>query len=338
MPKERFPMGEDHEFDQSPVNIEWKGPVGGENPHPDIWQGPISAKPEIVAKRFGSSESEVPAIMNRLKELAANRFRLADVLSSVRCIDGRSESQRPAREPLGPQVPGGTPVMALCYRLANWKPGATIESDLEEYRQLIEGLPFPPGAHEDETNAASEEKTGCGAIDKMIGILELMCDRQAMFAYARAIVEPEVSDDALADAVEEVIANAEMILTELRDSYLPKGHGKESSGKRLLKKVKSIGHKQNIHTVEKLAGEHREVLLTVNKIQGTTFDRDGFAEDTEGLAQSFNYDYWHAVDRARTVYASDEGAQRRMIVANVMYAVGTAMALTDGSLELGIRG
>jgi hypothetical protein len=89
--------------------------------------------------------------------------------------------------------------------------------------------------------------------------------------------------------------------------------------------------------VERLTGKHNEVFLLVNTIDGETFDRDGFAAETDSRAQAFNYDVWVIAQRAQDVFRDDTEKQQTMILANIMYAVGTAMALTDGSLEVGVR-
>ncbi|HVX58187.1 MAG TPA: hypothetical protein VG964_00440 [Candidatus Saccharimonadales bacterium] len=328
-------MAENHETERRP-EIKWLGPVGGEKPNRKWWRGTISARMDILMERFGLNELGVQQKMAELKNRVGDFFVAADPNAQVRCIDGRDEDEDTREDGvgLGPQVSGGTPVSAFTLRLARRgdMPGDTVEDDFQVVSEIVAkaGLPYGPGAHEDSGSADTAEKTGCGAIDYMIEIAGIMGDREAMYDYVKAVLGEDFNEQAFDEIIEEVGKYTE---PEQRDKYFMRG----KHGKTLIKTAKNLGKKQGKKAVEKLRGTHNEVFLIINKVVGETFDRDGFSAENQHLAQAFNYDLWHVVERAHALFPDDEPARMRLITAQVMYAVGTAMALTDGSLELGIR-
>jgi len=263
----------------------------------------------------------------------------------VRCIDGRGEDGPLANnQNLGTQVPGGTPVTSMGYRFAKgWTEDCNIVSDFAEYRALVEslGLPYISGAHQDEHNADHPENTGCGAIDKMLEIVAVMRESQTndggvknyrVYEYAKAIASSHMDVQAFDQAFYAVQDNLDT-LEKLSDRYFKRGQFRSD----IVEEVKDGGERIGEKTVETSAGEHREVFLMVNQVEGETFDRDGFAASTHGLAQAFNYDAWAVPQRARDIFTDEPAKRHIMMVTNFMYAVATAMVLTDGSLELGIR-
>jgi hypothetical protein len=268
----------------------------------------------------------------------------------VRCIDGRGEENTlPDSSNLGPQVPGGTAVTSLAYRLSKGLSAeATIESDVEEYRSLIEKmrLPYIPGGHEDEHNADHPENTGCGAIDKMLEIVKIMSEydtdeqKYQVYDYAKAIAAAYMDEGSFERVFQDILVKLQALNgPHFSDHYFQKEDSTGSHRFRagMLSKVKEGGQRVGKKTVERLTGKHNEVFLLVNTIDGETFDRDGFAAETDSRAQAFNYDVWVIAQRAQDVFRDDTEKQQTMILANIMYAVGTAMALTDGSLEVGVR-
>lgn len=352
---ERKPtMGDEHEFDRQPAKIEWYGPLDGGHENAEVWRGKISAKLESVAERFGfPSPERARQELDHLKEQAARFYVKANILARVRCIDGRGEEEMSDERELGPQVPGGAPVMMLGWRVAEGLvPGANIDSDVVQFKERLKelDLPYVPGAHEDEHNAGHPENTGCGAIDKMLEILKIMTEQDEIegrkkylvYDYTRIIALEYCGDDP--DTFDRIFDDIQVKLEVLNsprynDRYFMKDEktGEHRFRKRVVNRIKEVGQQTGKKTVEKLRGSHNELFLLINKVHGETFDRDGFAALTDGKGQAFGYDVWHALERARALFPDDEEKQRTMIVTNVIYAVATAMALTDGSLEVGTR-
>lgn len=348
------PMADNSERESTNHEITWAGRLDGGNSNPNVWRGKISARLNVIKERFGLINREAARDkLNELKETVQQFYVMANTDAVVRCIDGRGEEATvPDGTNLGPQVPGGTAVTSLDYRLSiGLSAEATIESDAEEYRSLLEelGLPYIPGGHEDEHNATDPENTGCGAIDKMLEILKSMGEYELnkpgnrhyrVYDYAKSIASPYMDETDFEQTFQDIQLKLQALHgPHFHDRYFQKeeatGLYRFRSG--ILSKVKEGGQRRGRKTVERLVGAHNEVFLLINHVKGETFDRDGFAAETDGKAQAFNYDVWVMAQRAEEVFPDDPEKQRTLILTNIMYAVGTAMALTDGSLELGTR-
>ncbi|HET7827747.1 MAG TPA: hypothetical protein VFK97_02685 [Candidatus Saccharimonadales bacterium] len=347
-------MPNHNEVEKTDHEINWVGRLDGGVEKPDHWQGKISARFSVIRERFGlSSDESARQKLGELKEKVGRFYVMAGLRAVVRCIDGRGEDgASPDITDLGPQVPGGTPVTSLAYRFSKGLTAeATIESDFVEYGNLLEslGLPYSPGAHEDEHNASHPENTGCGAIDKMLEILKIMQEYATdaegnrtyrVYEYAKAIASTYMDEASFERVFQDIQVKLQALNgPHFHDHYFQKDEesGSHRFRSRIVEKVKDGGRRIGKKTVERLTGEHNEVFLIVNHVEGETFDRDGFADSNQGLAQAFNYDVWVVAQRARDIFPEDAEKQRTMLLTNIMYAVGTAMALTDGSLELGIR-
>jgi len=346
-------MPDSNETQKRTPEVTWAGQLDGGVENTGIWRGRISARLSAIKNRFNLASDETARHkLDELKDKVGKFYVVANINAAVRCIDGRGEEgPAPDGSNLGPQLPGGTPVTSIAYRFAKGlDPKATIESDFLEYTGLLNslGLPYLAGGHEDETNADHPENTGCGAIDKMLEILKIMeeydteQDEQQKYRvhdYAKAIAA-NYMDEA---SFERVFQDIQLKLQALNgphfnDHYFQKDQaGSHRFRKGVINKVKDSGQRLGKKTVEKLTGEHNEVFLIVNFVESETFDRDGFSAENDNLAQAFNYDVWLIEQRAKQVFRGDLEKQRTMILTNIMYAVGTSMALTDGSLELGLR-
>jgi hypothetical protein len=336
------PMPDHNETERTNHEITWVGRLDGGIEYPNTWRGKFSAKLSVVKERFGlNSEQAAKEKLDELKEKVGSFYVVAGLSAVVRCIDGRGEDgPLPDNKNLGTQVPGGTPVTSIGYRFAKgWTEECDIVTDFAEYRSLVEslGLPYISGAHQDEHNVDHPEHTGCGAIDKMLEIIDVMRETDEngthlVYEYAKVIASKYMDEGAFDKAFNMVQGNLDT-LDKISDRYFRKGQFRT----KLVDEVKEGGEQIGEKTVETSAGEHRELLLVINHVEGQTFDRDGFAASNEGLAQAFNYDAWAVPQRARDIFTDDSDKQNIMMVTNFMYAVATAMVLTDGSLELGIR-
>ncbi len=325
-----------NEVDSPPADIEWKGPLHGGSPNFKVWSGGISLdKLRLDRDKFF-----------RLKEVVDSYFVPVDSEGSIRCIDGRwhvgtADRQREdiATDKLGPQTPGGSPGAALAFRLANFRfkgnGGKKLTDDMLyatlQYNE--QGLPFPVGTHEDDH--AEDPFTGCGAIDRLPEILEKMSDEEAqpiIHQYVRAIVGADYDDGAYEKVVHRVQS---MLKPKFQASYLEQRPDGEYDYRK--KTLEATRHHGGHEVCEVMEGQHKEAVLVVNMQAGETFHRDLLCFDIENEAQVFNYDYWASVERANALYGDKEFRRQKFLIARAMYAVATAMVLTDGSLELGIR-
>jgi hypothetical protein len=262
----------------------------------------------------------------------------------VRCIDGR-RSKHVAEvksreglldEELGPQAPGGSPVVALSHRIAEWESlePANILDDISRTIKLYGelGLNSPVGGHDDDH--AEFPNTGCGAIDKMPRIIGRIADPMAK-AIIRHYTEA-IAGDIFSEKCFEPMLEKYRVLDspEYRKSYLMQTTDDEYGYRSGVLEALKVHHGKSVQT---MVGHHNEIAVVINMVTGTTFHRDLFSWDSQNEAQIFNYDYWHSIERAKAVYAKDPEKRVRFLISRVMYAVGTCMILTDGSLRVGVR-
>src|SRR3569833_972593 len=80
--------------------------------------------------------------------------------------------------------------------------------------------------------------------------------------------------------------------------------------------------------VETLVGEHNEKIICVNKVPGTTFDRDKFSIQHKNKIQVLNYDAWFPAQLADALFPDDEANQSLFVHRLTLYALATAMVLT----------
>jgi hypothetical protein len=316
MSYERF-SGEDMskrtETERQLSSITWLGPLNHGKPDKDIWSGTISA---VYAPKGLVLYEECKAELD-------GYFTPAYAGRPVRCIDGRPREEvfdtsisELEHLDLGPQVPGGTPAMALSFRLARpsypeWlnapeelrnTPGKRfnnlIDDLIEVHRQYEElGLPFPSGGHIDDH--AQYPNTGCGAIDNLPAIMERMVDYRSLpivEQYARAIIGEDFQETAF-DEVVPVLRR--MNEPGYKNFYLIREN--QDLGMKDYREIAVESLKANAgeEAIERMVGDHKEFILIINKKDGETFNRDLFCRTNDDLA--------------------------------------TAMVLTDGSLEVGIR-
>jgi hypothetical protein len=220
--------------------------------------------------------------------------------AAIRCIDGRPADKSPSR--LGPQVAGGSPGLALAWLVS----GSTQQDIIAAYAKFLKQnfLGYAPGAHTDDL--ASEPNCGCGAIDKMAEKIQKI----------KPFVQTIMGEDFEEAAYTKVIS----LFNDINpDDSLP------ASYQRQLIELTS----KNKGSVEKVTGQHKELAAIINKVPGTTLDKDAFSKRTNNNAQSFGFDYWFAKQ------ASSGNVE--YLTAIVTYQVAAAMVLTDGSLSIGVR-
>lgn len=313
-------------------------PLDRNQPDPRLWSGSISAKPEALKNRL-----KTKPLKDYLKVVEDYYYPITPKIHT-RCIDGR-KSRHTAEvktrdelleEKLGPQAPGGSPVVALTHRIAEWdmRPEGNIVEDVADTIRLHAklGLPSSVGGHDDDH--AEFPNTGCGAIDRMPEILERIADPKSqdiIYDYTKAIVGESFSDDEFNTVLQHY---RELETPKAKRSYLlqsPKGEYQYK--KSTLEALR--GH--NPSSIETMSGKHNEIAVVINKVKGVTFHRDLFCWDSNNEAQIFNYDFWLSEELANYIYPTKPKAGLRFLISRAIYAVGTCMVLTDGSLAVGIR-
>ncbi len=278
------------------------------------WTGAIS-----LASRINSGELTQSEVESQYQKL--NYF-FVDTKngSPKRCGDGRPiEGYSPTDidwygKGRGAQLFGGTGGDAIGLRLAKgFTDGATFGEDVAITSNIFSS-DFAPGDHIDDH--AEGQKTGCGAIDGQARKNDILNDPDKSqtleavltFLYEKAGMElPSNFFGKLKQNAESLYKNS--------TSYFSDKHNAQS-------KITEISP----NGIEKLIGKHNETSLTLNFVEGTTFDRDRYSSDSDGKIQNFNIDVWAII--------KDHKRDTGFVLAD---QIATALDLTDGSIEVFAR-
>lgn len=309
----------------------------------DAWTGNIS-----VAQRLGKdiSQDEIDAALKPAN--LDTYFVNADASAPTRCIDGRclhgyTGDGATAQRALGPQAPGGTPTAALCHRVADWdslnnNARPNLVDDIADMAAFIDNF----GGHTDVH--ANQDKTGCGAIDRMPEILRRITMPEAQ-EQVRDLSHALLGDRYHRDEIDALIGRLVSLQGKAKRYFVYNpATDRYDYGMRSIELLR----KRDPQAVEMLDGAHHEVALIINLVDGTTFHRDQFSLNHNHRLQAFNYDFWRTLQQAHTVYPDDTTAsaaekarsdrlRSRYMSMCTLFAVGTAMVLTDGSLDLVVR-
>lgn len=266
---------------------------------------------------------------------AVNTVDLLDVIDAyyvpagstakTRCIDGRHDPNFDESK-LGAQVPGGAPGAALAYRLGVDKDDLTRGTFYNDAEVMIDSylrLGFFPGGHRDDSSAG--DAVGCGAIDGMDAIVANMTDPHLVEDQKR-LVKSLMGADFNRDNYLRVLG-AGLVLRSRSNGYFA-GRGE----------ILDLLEKKAPGSVSTLEGTHKEALVLVNFVPGTTFSSDRFAAEHDGM-QAFGYDLWRSRQLAASLFPlpSQVVDRDRFVMARVMITVATLMTLTDGSQRLFAR-
>ncbi len=275
------------------------------------WPGALSAEP------LGVAAADVAADLDRF-------YVPVDPRAKTRCIDGRHD---PALDEanLGPQVPGGAPGSALAYRLGVDKDDLTRGTFTGDAEMMIEAylrLGLAPGGHRDD---AAGDGVGCGAIDGLQSVLDCMTNPRLVEDHKR-LVKSILDEHFNRDHYLRVMGAA-LVLQSRSTGYF---HGRSE--------ILDLLERTAPGSVSMLEGHHREALVVVNLVPGTTLASNRFAAQHEGL-QAFGYDLWRSRQLVGALFPlpSQDVDRQRFIHARVMLTIATLMALTDGSLPALIR-
>ncbi len=271
--------------------------------------------------------------------------------SSVRCADGRFDKEAKVRadkglpiesHDLGPQYFGGSAAAALIHRIVDGESmdsNATFVDDIKEIIRVHERMSPPVhfGGHIDDKNHGHPENTGCGAIDRITDIFKVMLDERFQKQFHRLIdaILPDEYQPRIVSAITDQLG----VLQKREQQYFEVDQ--ETGVPKYKAAVVSTLQENALHEdhrpVAEMVGEHHECVLVVNKVHGTTFDRDRFNATTGDKVQIFNYDLWGKIGMAKTLYPNDREKQHKYLICSLMFAMAAMMVMTDGSLEVLVR-
>lgn len=255
----------------------------------------------------------------------------ADAPSS--CIDGRpcSSCMDGSETEPRPSVAGGGLITAYAAaELTGWFEDEDTNPAvrLNNLSTFLAALQIKFGGHCDESAVAAEfksidaegkviPKTGCGANDRLPEILTQPFQNQA-----------EVT------ALTEAVMNHGFSKSNYNPAFMnftdPETIGREVADWNPVDLIDKLGG-ESAANIEILKGTHAEFAVVFNYVEGTTIDRDAFAEDTG--EQAFVVDVWYLEKLAAAMARGPEieKQQKHLLHAMVAYQVSTYLTLCDGS-------
>lgn len=285
-----------------------------------VWPGFVSAKSLVDSGKLDSKQLE--HAIAHLNDFYVD----VNPVAKTRCIDGRHDPNLDEAH-LGPQVPGGAPGAALAYRLGVDEDDLTRGTFLTDAEAMIGNyirLGFAPGGHRDE-HSLGKSAVGCGAIDGMDKILLTMTLPELVDDHKR-VVKLLLGKKFNRDIYLRIMGAAVLVNGRSEDYF----RGREA--------IMDILEKRASKSTSTLKGEHKESLVVVNLVQGTTLSSNRLAKTYDGM-QAFGYDLWRSIQMANKLLPRPDHTddRERFIMARVMSTVATLMALTDGTQRLILR-
>lgn len=286
--------------------------------------------PEGLGFGHGSiSAREVsPAIMEQVAEVIQSPAALVPVESdddgcpdgrgTTEMIQGKDQTCQPVNRA---KVFGGgaTMAMAALVGTGNAESGSIADAfEIAADRLSMRDINF--GAHSAEHPA--EGKSGCGAIDEAPKNIDNIFNfEEEIIGTLEALAGPQASKPELHSMAETAIEN-------FKDF---KGTGSDYRGADVLDGILERDKK-----VAVLGDSHKEVGLVINTdIEDMTFDQEAVRRATGGQAQVFSVDVPRMKQIAEGLF-DDPESQRQALVSMLVYSLGTAGTLTDGSLPVDV--
>jgi hypothetical protein len=273
-------------------------------------KGDIQRKPEQEDERFeemtqrvgrGEFHTEINWD-NELKMLLA------------RCVDGRVPEA--GANPLAPNSAGGTESIFVADDLTTKRFAHEDGTTLSGYKKLVGSLVakgYVVGGHEDAH--ADEEKSGCGANDKLPLIYEYIAENGDVLRALTEKLGITVPDN----AHNLIVGNAA-------------GRMEFSKGSDLLAALKE---KAKEEFVDKLHGGHNEVIATINNRKGTTLNRDALAAEFGPEYEAFNVDAWAFEETARVTSPGEDATEvQQKIIALAYYNLATTLVLAGPKMRV----
>lgn len=241
------------------------------------------------------------------------------------CIDGRCPHEGEAFNAI-PNAAGGTLTPLVGELLTNQRNIAhTAETSEEALASFIaylqnEGFGDQVGGHTGPSHG-SETASGCGANDKLYEILTQIVDKSdALHGVLEHLGIPVDTDAAFPAMVD----NAKGLLA--RDGYF-------ASGKEVASTLGGASLEGNCPA---LTGEHNEVIIRLNTVEGTTIDRRALKAEYGDDYQIFNVDVW-ALQAAANRFSETQEEADAKFTAMVTYQLATALQLCGPGMRVIVR-
>lgn len=294
-------------------------------------EGAISFSDRAKSEVSKTELSKVESLIRSKKILKAvdTDKHTGDAVDDDGCGDGRgvtddngnvveiTEARVPRKKSLSrAKVFGGGATMAVATLIGLGRHYSDkLEDVFSSAMSALDEAELNYGGHSDEH--ASEDKSGCGAIDNAPVIIKNALKYRSDIYDAILKLVPEVD----VQAVDEVLGNYASF-AESMDATRYKGGD-------IMDKIKQ--HK----VVKKLIRGHSEMYIVLNDIEGYTVNQHEVRDASKEFVQVFAVDVWRAVDIAQGLYSDEpEAAQTRALISEIVFTLATAATLTKGDLPV----
>ena len=261
------------------------------------------------------------------RDVLSDKFDVAvaeGIILPCGCIDGRCPHADEAFNPV-PNAAGGTLTMVVGELLTDGKNVAsTAENSEDAVASFIEYLKTTQyadqvGGHTGPQHG-NPEASGCGANDKLRGIMRQIAEKSDVIAATLDKLGVPVSNEAFAG-----IVGKAQDLSEREGYFTP--------GVEVAETLQEASLEGNCPA---LVGEHNELLIRINTVEGTTIDRRAIEAEYGEDFQVFNVDLWAIKNAADTLSETPEEAEEKF-AAMVVYQLATALELCGPSMRAVVR-
>jgi hypothetical protein len=311
MNKEGYPMHEQYDEIKVDINKVVDGLFG---------EGSISYKSAVEQRGVTNEDiAKVEAIINSKDILVPVSVDDSEnFIDDDGCGDGRGvnvivqNGEKKKKSLHRAKIFGGGPAMAMASLIGVTAPENSVNQLYMDSISMLRlrGLDF--GAHTDDH--ATGEKSGCGAIDNSPTIIQNAAKYSEQIAATIGALVEDTSR--LEDVLESFKKYAEVI------------NGQEYSGKKVMTEIAESGK-----VIKELGGDHAEMYIVLNDVEGYTVEQNSVRDATEGRVQIFVTDLWRLKQRAEQMFDTTQAVQQSYL-SQLVFTLATAATLTAGDLPV----
>ncbi len=166
---------------------------------------------------------------------------------------------------------------------------------------------------------ADDEQSGCGAVDKAPVIIAITEQYHQQIAGTIAALGVDTA------GLEGIFENYKQFGRDIQ--------GQEYRGAEVVNDIKRDGR-----VVKELNGEHLEMYIVLNNVEGKTVNQQKVRESSDGKVQVFGIDLWRLMQLSQKLYPEDRGfsdSDRHVaFLSELVYTLSTAATLTKGDLPV----
>lgn len=246
-------------------------------------------------------------------DAAAKIMKLGQAAKGTIEPDGRDETENSSNQPC---AAGGTNSLFVADALTTERYRIPATADLDQYLDDFCGAlalnNIPIGGHKDNHNHENGS-VGCGACDNANKIMAVMSQN--------------------ADHIKNACESLGIKISSQQHQQIIKKADAFASQKFFENGEKLVGTYDKYGQVTMLGGDHKEVVLVINRQPNTTINRPKIEAELGRDMQAFNLDIWALENGVRKISLSEEEAQLKLIAA-LYYNMATVYTLAGPSLRV----